>query len=464
MKIPAWILEAILLVCLLAVTFPLAMSLRTGQVREPDTRENLQLALNLQRYKVYSVLEGDDGPPQPTTKREPLYPILLSLWMAVLRDDGNQEVSPELARRLKSLNVILQLCLVLASWWAAKTFFKKPWAPLAVAALIAFNSSMLSTIDVFLTEIPAALLVVISGTLLYLTYTRRSTLYCILGGLSLGALALTRAVFFYFVLLLAAAAVVWLLVEAARKDWNIKSTGTRWLFLVLVALAVYCPWFVRNQRLGQALQLDQRGEDVLAVRAEYSAMSWKQYAASFFYFTPAVGPRLTSALFGEAVARGFDRSRPESFFQKALAGTGVVHRTAGERNLGPRQAAVRVMAEHLPMMTLLTLPFGYRGAFVQVGFNVRRVPSLLLYFTLLYSLFFLPALILLTITLVRKKDPRLLFLVPALYSYVFHSLITHYIPRYSVPLIPVFIIALVSAIGKAIGKRNEADRTDTVSE
>jgi 4-amino-4-deoxy-L-arabinose transferase-like glycosyltransferase len=440
------------------------MSLRTGQVREPDTRENLQIAWNLQRYKVYSVLESVDGPPHPTTKREPLYPILLSLWMAILRDEGSQEATPELARRLKSLNVLLHLCLVLAAWWATKTFFKKPWAPLAVAALIAFNSSMLSTIDVFLTEIPAALLVATSSTLLYLTYARKTTLYCILGGLSLGALALTRAVFFYFVLLLAAAAVVWLLVEAGRKSWNIRSTGTRWLLLVLVAIAVYSPWFLRNQRLGQALQVDQRGEDVLAVRAEYSTMSWKQYAASFFYFTPAVGPRLTSALFGEEVARSFDRSRPESFFQKALAGTGVVHRTAGERNLGPRQAAVRVMAEHLPMMTLLTLPFAYRGAFVQVGFNVQRVPAILLYFTLLYSLFFLPALILLTIRLFRRKDPRWLFLVPALYSYVFHSLITHYIPRYSVPLIPIFILALVSAITNAIGKRNEADRTDPVPE
>ena len=136
-------------------------------------------------------------------------------------------------------------------------------------------------------------------------------------------------------------------------------------------------------------------------------MSWKQYAASFFYFTPEVGPRLTSALFGEEVARSFDRSRPESFFQKALSGTGEVRKTALARNIGPRSAAVRVMAEHLPMMALLTLPFAYRGAFVQVGFNVRRVPGLLLYFTLLYSLFFVPALILLTVTPGQEEGPAL---------------------------------------------------------
>jgi len=33
--------------------------------------------------------------------------------------------------------------------------------------------------------------------------------------------------------------------------------------------------------------VDKRAEDVLAIRAEYTTMSWKQYAASFLYFTPA---------------------------------------------------------------------------------------------------------------------------------------------------------------------------------
>jgi hypothetical protein len=165
-------------------------------------------------------------------------------------------------------------------------------------------------------------------------------------------------------------------------------------------------------------------------------------------------------MFGEQTARSFDRSRPESFFRKALSGTGEVQRTATARGIGTRQAAVRVMAEHLPKMCLLTLPFAYRGAFVQVGVNVKRVPAALLYFTLMYSVFFVPALIALTIRLARKRDPRWLFLVPALYSYAFHSLITHYIPRYSVPLVPIFLIALVSVIGL----KHEAGRTNTVPE
>jgi 4-amino-4-deoxy-L-arabinose transferase-like glycosyltransferase len=417
---------------------------------------------------VYSLQEAEGVvPPSPTKKREPLYPTLLALWKAVQRDQNSfadpptlRSLDPGFARRLKSLNVILHLGLVLASWWMARTFFGRPWPALAVAVLAAFNSSMLSTIDVFLTEIPAALFLATSGALVYLTHARKSIAYPILGGLSLGGLALTRTVFFYFNILLAAAAAIWLLIETIRKNPQLRQVAAKGVILALVALAVYSPWFVRNQRLGEAMQVDARGEDVLAIRAEYSTMSWRQYAASFLYFTPYIGPRFAAAVFGEQTVRSLDRSKPESFFQKALSGTGEVGQTAKAGNLSRRNAAIRVMAEHLPMMGLLTLPFAYSGAFVQVGFNVRRVPIPLLYFTLVYSAFFVPALIVLLVRLFRNRDSRWLLLVPALYSYLFYSLVTHYIPRYSVPLVPIFLIALVSLIGY----KHEAGRTDTLSQ
>jgi dolichol kinase len=103
---------------------------------------------------------------------------------------------------------------------------------------------------------------------------------------------------------------------------------------------------------------------------------------------------------------------------------------------------------------------------MEVGFHVRRVPRAILYFTMAYSLFFVPAFIALTIRLLEKKDRRWPLLLLALYSYLFHSLITHYIPRYSLPLIPIFVIALVSAIAALAGKRprNETHRANPLSE
>jgi 4-amino-4-deoxy-L-arabinose transferase-like glycosyltransferase len=473
LKLPSWILEAFFLLCLLAATLPVAMALRTDYFAEPDTRQNLLSALNFLRYKIYSVKEAKDGaPPKPTTRREPLYPTLLSMWMAAVRQKDSIAEPPTLAglapgfvRQLKSLNVLLHLCLVLASWWAARTFFRRPWPALAVAALIAFNSSMLSTIDVFLTEIPAALFLATSCTLLYLTYARRNAAYPVLGGLSMGALALTKTIYFYFLILLLTASAFWLAVKAMRRDWPSRSFAARWAILALVALAAYSPWFVRNQRLSGTL-VDDRGEGVLAIRAEYSTMSWRQYAASFFYFTPAVGPRLASALFGQEVTQGFDRDNPDGFYRRGMNRTGVVQSRALAKKISYSRAAVQIITEHLPMMAMLALPFAYQGAFVQLGFNVRRVARPLVYFTAAYSLFFVPAFIALAIRLGQEKDPRWPFLVPALYSYLFYSLFTHYIPRYSVPLVPIFLVALVSTILTLAGRRqkHEAGRTDTMSQ
>jgi hypothetical protein len=308
--------------------------------------------------------------------------------------------------------------------------------------------------------------VVTSSALLYLSYTRKRVVYPILGGLSLGALALTKAIYFYFTLLLLIAAGVWLAIAALRQNRRLKPEAARWAILALVALAAYSPWFVRNQRLGEVTQVDERGEDVLAIRAEYSTMSWKQYAASFFFFTPEIGPRLTGAIFGEETRLSFDRSKRGSFFRKAINGTGEVQRRAEERNISTTRASIQLMAENLPMMGLLTLPFAYRGAFMEVGFHVRRVPRAILYFTMAYSLFFVPAFIALAIRILKKGDRRWPLLVLALYSYLFHSLITHYIPRYSLPLIPIFVIALVSAVVALAGKRlrNETHRANPVSE
>ena len=163
--------EVLLLSILLAVAFLLAASLRTEFFPARDSRENLLIAFNLHHYGTYSVRQAKEGvPPAPTTKREPLYPTLLSSWMSALDDNADNakhatldSLTPAFVRNLKLLNAFLHACLVLASWWAARVFFQRAWPALAVAALIAINSSMLSQVDVFLTEIPAATLLAASS-------------------------------------------------------------------------------------------------------------------------------------------------------------------------------------------------------------------------------------------------------------------------------------------------------------
>ena len=141
MKSPSRIVEYLLLCALLAAVFPLGMSLRTGHFDEPDTRENLLIAVNLLHSGVYSVSESTDGTaPPPTKKREPLYPTLLALCMAAFRGERSVaelptlgDLHPGFIRKLKTINVLLHLGLIAASWWAARVFFGRPWPALAVA-------------------------------------------------------------------------------------------------------------------------------------------------------------------------------------------------------------------------------------------------------------------------------------------------------------------------------------------
>ena len=470
-RIPFRWLEGGILLLLLAVSFLLYLGCLTPVVPDKDSLENGMIALNLVQHGVYSINPAAEGErPEPTTKREPLYPVMLAAVMALVREGplAPRHLTVEgyaagFVRSIKVLNVFLLLCLVLASWWSARLFFRRWWPALAVAALLAFNTSFMSTLDEFLTEIPGALFVVTTSTLLFLAVTRRSKVFALLGGLSLGALILVKTAFLLLPFLLLAAAGIGSAAALLRRRRGRWPGFALFALAGLVALAVYAPWFVRTQSVARAPQLDNREEGILAIRAEYSTMSWKQYGASFVYFTPVVGPRLTGALFGDETLRRFDRSRPESFFQRAQGGTGVVARTAAAEQVEPRAAAIRVLARNLPKAALLTLPFAWRGAFVQVGFNLRNTPAPLIYTTLLVSVFFVPALVFMSARLLRRPfDPRASFLIPALYSYLAHSLFTHYIPRYSVPLIPVFIICLVGsvlAVAESVRGAREAARS-----
>ena len=115
-------------------------------------------------------------------------------------------------------------------------------------------------------------------------------------------------------------------------------------------------------------------------------------------------------------------------------------------------AAMRTILNRLDRHALLTLVFAYRGAFVKIDeydFDWPNSPLQKAWLTTirLVGLFFVPAMLWSAASALRKRQYALtLFFVPALFSYAFHAATTHYIARYSAPLVPIFIIALVMTI------------------
>jgi hypothetical protein len=306
-----------------------------------------------------------------------------------------------------------------------------------------------------MSELPAAALLLAASAALVAAWRSGRVRNFALAGLCFGLLALTKAAFFYvFIGLVAFLAA--LVVIGARKLER-KAALARILALALAFAAIVVPWMTRNYvQLGQ-FQVAERGGVVLYLRALKNEISWEQYQGAFYYWAPVpLQPAIGAALgFGPAdLKRGgrlerFHRvpeaefyrediaawhaGRPDdaiTFIRKALAEelrlTRLAEETGAERadTIMQREALNMIAAN--PSRHLATTPlFLWRGAFF-------AFPVLLAAF--LYAAW-------------RRNYPFLVFVVPGLGSLVFFGLVTHFLPRYSVPINPLAVVSLVAFAG-----------------
>jgi hypothetical protein len=181
---------------------------------------------------------------------------------------------------------------------------------------------------------------------------------------------------------------------------------------------------------------------------------------------------------------------PDSFLIRAARYNGLVAARAREmRGQGAdwfpdqfsyREAALTILRERWPQHLALTLSFAYRGAFVDGYFGVMHIHPVFQPFDTvrrgqrtimgLLAMTFIPSLIGVAVYSLRKRQWALLaLLLPALYSFAIHAVATHYIPRYSAPLVPVLVLALgvaVQGIAAALyarwRKRKTRSQTETM--
>jgi hypothetical protein len=125
------------------------------------------------------------------------------------------------------------------------------------------------------------------------------------------------------------------------------------------------------------------------------------------------------------------------------------------------RAARDVIFENWTKHVALSFMFGLRGSFVELPvFNltreaygnpiakvIRRLTGLAEWAAILY----VPAMIAsIAILGVRRDWTLLYFFLPALFSFAIHAGMTHYIPRYSSPVTPIWIVGLVFAGGELL--------------
>ena len=225
-----------------------------------------------------------------------------------------------------------------------------------------------------------------------------------MAGVCLGLLILVKAIFFYLFILL-------VLCIPAIVYLNYKNKTMPYLrafSLTLIATTVIIgPWLARNY-----ISLDKfeirggGGAGILAIRAEFSTMSWKEYAASFVQFTPAVGPKLVESLFGKDIAEKFNRSNPNGYYARGNLRSGEAKELATRLNISYKQASFKIIKENWIKHILLCIPFAYRGAIVSTGFSGKKAPLFIILGTALVSIFFFPAFVWTTIRAATHYIPR----------------------------------------------------------
>jgi hypothetical protein len=295
---------------------------------------------------------------------------------------------------------------------------------------ISLNTVMISAVNTWLSEPQAMFFLLAHSLMLYgiAIGTKRSTC-AILSGLALGLLILTKSVFLYLLYTYVVTAALLLL----RKK-------PQMLLLCFSAAILVVPFSDKPKTLDT---LDyNRGAAVMAIRAEYDTMPWKDILPALLYFTPEIGPDLVKKRYGQETYARFDRENKNGYYGKVKRQKGAAYDLARKEKTSLQSAAAKVILQNAFKHIVLTPIFAWEGLFIPkkvAADNVKFRPAKVL--SKIVNLLLLPLCLFYTIWLLRRRHYiYLLLAVPAIYSFATHSVLTHYWPRYSVPLLAIGLV------------------------
>ena len=450
-KHQSWARIVILLLIFIAVVIN-AVDKIQPQTVEADARHNLAMAYNHFQYGVVSDLRIDSPDVTPTYRREPLYSLVLSGVLTAIADPQTTTqkclIEPEpacetLQLKLQWFNLAWLLALTLATFLAGRIILGDNAAPYIASLLVGFAPGFTEAINNFYTELAAALPMLILATSLYLVVTRRQwQKYAIAAGCAFAVLMLTKAVFLYFGAILALAFMLYACQQRSWKPLKIAVT------ILLIAYAIAGVWMTRNYLYFKTATIAGRGGEVLAIRAKFSEMNWTEYRASWLAYTPGYGEPLLERFFQPEDYARFDRANPEGFYRSTknriseMRQSNVVQRVFQQQQIDEdlKQESIDKIKQNWLKHLALTATFAYRGSFIKMFAENSMVPVRLFYIA---SLFLVSGL-----ALKYRDVGTMFFLLPTWFSFGIYAFASHYISRFSVPLIPCLAIAFCLAFGR----------------
>lgn len=437
----------------------------------PDGEENVALSFHLWTSGSFS----EDGS-EPSYLREPLAVAITAAHMAWLTDIPASVTPEELIKedryrgQILRVNLYYLVGLLLAVWWLTWLLTRSH----IVGALAIVGTGLFSTAQYhagnLLTETLAALtLTLAAASMVWLVQTRRLRVAAV-AGVSLGALALTKAAALYVALL-----AIPLLVLSMFLFGLLSRRGA--LFTLAVTALFFAltvtPWMTRNYLEFGDFALAQRGGVVLYTRALKNDMSMEEYGGTFYAYAPgAVRRHVFESLLGfrpqdlqpggryarliryppgeaRVVMQG-DVEGAVSFFGKAWAmklrledQMEAAGRPKSEADRVLQETAMDMIADAPAKHLALTVPFAWRGLWSFPGRSLLADATNLLAFVTLLAF---PLL-----AIWRRRLDWLAFSLVAVGMFAFHALLTHFISRYSEPLNPPAVVAVLVLLHALFG-------------
>ena len=386
-----------------------------------------------------------------------------------LKDSCRQAYVP-----YRALNLVLLLAGALGVFWLVFRLTGLRVLAYPGFLMTAQSATLLGRADTFLTEVPAAALIVAVAALSWTTATARRPLYAALLGLALAALALTKVVFVYLWIPIALMFVAadWL---RRRVDW----TTAALIGVLFTSQAIPVGgWMARNYLTsGDFSIVEARSANVLGFRASLNTMRHDEWVAGFAYYLPLTRANLQSAGIPK---KSFERFEFNGWFRRTSRWHDARRRAqlwtddnpalVGLDELGQRRWVNDTMADEAvallvadPVQHLkVALLLAWRGVFTESGLGFpgdpmnRRLADLagwndwrrwhrpfgpagatLVNLTGFLALIVVP----LWLWVGRGQFEATLVFLPALYAHGAYAMASIFLPRYAVPQIPLRVTA-----------------------
>jgi hypothetical protein len=315
------------------------VSLQDSRYPFSDEFRYLSTAAHIESFSVFSSGNPTRGPASPSMTEAPMTPIILAglfkldeslneTVQCILRFKSKNQGEIELCSKDYGIFILFQTLLMAFSasliWLIARQCGASPWMCWAAMGLALISEQYGYFVRFFLTEIPLLLFLSIFfwglATALGPRGGRNSAVIGFaVAGAALGLCSLTREGYVVLAYVVPLVMLLGHLIVRRNEEsaWRRFCRGARLASLFVIAYAlILSPWLLRNWLTFDSLEIvDGHGNSVIVERVAYNMMTWREWAAAWFFWLPDFGDKLGPALFGDDAVERLRWYGEGSFYQ-----------------------------------------------------------------------------------------------------------------------------------------------------